>query len=76
MIEGRRAAREGSELYDMDGHRVGHVTSGTFSPTLQTPIAMGYVPASLAAAGTTLEADIRGSRAAARVVPLPFYKRK
>jgi aminomethyltransferase len=76
MIEGRRAAREGSELYDMDGHRVGHVTSGTFSPTLQTPIAMGYLPASLAAAGTTLEADIRGSRAAARVVPLPFYKRK
>ncbi len=76
VVEGRRAAREGSQLFDMDGHCVGRVTSGTFSPTLQTPIAMGYVPASLSAIGTTLEADIRGSRAAARIVPLPFYKRK
>jgi aminomethyltransferase len=75
-IEGRRAAREGSELFDMDGHRVGRVSSGTFSPTFQTPIAMGFITPALAAVGTALEADIRGSRVAARIVPLPFYKRK
>jgi aminomethyltransferase len=60
----------------MDGHRVGRVSSGTFSPTFQTPIAMGFITPALAAVGTALEADIRGSRVAARIVPLPFYKRK
>ncbi|MEY4565242.1 MAG: Aminomethyltransferase [Planctomycetota bacterium] len=75
MIEGRRAAREGSDLIDSEGRRIGRVSSGTFSPTLQNPIAMAYVQRNFASAGTTFDADIRGSRAAARVVPLPFYKR-
>lgn len=57
------------------GQRVGEVTSGTFSPTLQKPIAMGYVPAGASAVGTELAVDIRGSAEAARVVKLPFYTR-
>lgn len=75
IIEGRRAAREGSDLIDSEGRRIGRVSSGTFSPTLQNPIAMAYVQRNLASVGTTFDADIRGSRAATRVVPLPFYKR-
>ena len=52
------------------------MTSGTFSPTLQTPIAMAYLSRSHAALGTPVDIDIRGKREAASVVGLPFYKRK
>jgi aminomethyltransferase len=51
------------------------VTSGTFSPTLQRPIAMAYVDAAAAVEGTELQVEIRGSREAAKLVRLPFYVR-
>jgi aminomethyltransferase len=54
---------------------VGHVTSGTKSPTLGTFIGMAYVPRELAAPGTRLEVDVRGRRHAAHVVQRPFYRR-
>src|ERR1051326_5368751 len=74
-IEGRRIAREGAPLVSQ-GRDVGRVCSGTFSPTLQKAIAMGYVQRDFAAVGTQLEVDIRGKAAVARVVSLPFYSRK
>jgi aminomethyltransferase len=73
-LAGKRIAREGSQVYSGD-RQVGRVTSGTFSPTLQKSIAMGFVPHDLAAEGTAVEVDIRGKREAARVVKLPFYRR-
>ncbi|WP_145425097.1 glycine cleavage system aminomethyltransferase GcvT [Symmachiella dynata] len=73
-LEGRRIAREGAELILRDA-TIGEVTSGTFSPTLQKSIAMGYIDQEQSAVGTVLEVDIRGKRALATVVPLPFYKR-
>ncbi|MFV0443990.1 MAG: glycine cleavage system aminomethyltransferase GcvT [Planctomycetaceae bacterium] len=73
-LVGRRIAREGSLLFSED-EQVGRVTSGTFSPTLQKSIAMGYLPTQLASAGNRIEVDIRGKRESAKVVPLPFYKR-
>lgn len=73
-LQGKRAAREHSDIYAA-GQRVGEVTSGTFSPTLQRPIAMGFVDPQFTADGTEIEIDIRGTRTPARVVPLPFYKR-
>lgn len=75
-LSGRRAAREGADIFDTDGRRLGTVTSGTFSPTLQCPIAMGYLNAAAANVGTAVEIDIRGTRSAAEIVPLPFYKRE
>lgn len=57
------------------GEAVGGITSGTFSPTLDRPIAMAYVQPSAAKLGTELTVDIRGRGEAARVVSLPFYKR-
>ena len=54
---------------------VGQITSGTFSPTLQKPIAMAYVPPQYAEPGTELAVDIRGSIEPAPVVKLPFYTR-
>jgi aminomethyltransferase len=70
--EGRAPIREGADVLDAQGQKVGHITSGTFSPTLQTPIVMGYVPAALAQAGTRLTLEQRGRTVEAHVVTLPF----
>ena len=73
-LTGKRLAREGAVL--LAGERpVGRVCSGTFAPTLQKALAMAYVDPALAAVGTQLAVDVRGKMEAARVVPLPFYKR-
>lgn len=78
-IEGRMAAREGAKVLSGDTE-VGAVTSGGFSPSLERPIAMAYVPVDLAAPGTSLFIDVRGRKLAASVVPMPFvphrYHRK
>lgn len=73
-LDGRRVPREHYPIL-ASGRQVGEVSSGTFSPTLQQPIAMGFVTPDLAARGTELEIDIRGRHAPATVVELPFYKR-
>ncbi len=73
-LAGKRVPREGHAI--LRGEQpVGHVTSGTFSPTLGHPIAMGYVATDLAAVDTQLTIDIRSHVEPARVVPLPFYRR-
>jgi aminomethyltransferase len=74
MLDGKRVPREGYAVH-AGSKQVGTVTSGTFSPTLEKPIAMGYVEPDAAAAGTRLEVDIRGRSEPAEVVALPFYKR-
>ncbi len=71
-LDGPRPAREGNPVVDTAGQPVGRVTSGTVSPTLGIPIAMAYVPRSLASLGQTVQVDIRGHLAAASVVSLPF----
>jgi aminomethyltransferase len=58
------------------GGDVGFVTSGTFSPTLNKPIGMGYVPPEIAAPGTELQVVIRGREEAMVVTELPFYRAK
>ena len=59
-----------------NGEKVGEVTSGTLSPTLDKVIGMGYVPIELAEPGTALEIDVKGKPQPAVVVELPFYKRE
>ncbi|MGZ0170176.1 MAG: glycine cleavage system aminomethyltransferase GcvT [Planctomycetales bacterium] len=73
-LEGKRIAREGAGILSND-QSIGEVTSGTFSPTLQKAIAMGYVGAANSEMGNAVEVDIRGKRHAAKIVDLPFYKR-
>ncbi|GAB5404084.1 MAG: glycine cleavage system aminomethyltransferase GcvT [Aureliella sp.] len=75
-LAGRRAARQGAGLVDDSNRTVGHVTSGTFSPTLSTPIAMAYLPRELATIGMKIDVDIRGSKTTAEIVEIPFYRRK
>jgi aminomethyltransferase len=79
-IEGRQPVREGALVLDGEGNEVGRITSGGFSPSLQRPIAMGYVAAPFADAGTALKLEQRGKLFDARVAPMPFvphrYHRK
>jgi aminomethyltransferase len=75
LLEGRRAARQGADVLDHDGRPIGSVTSGSFSPTLDRPIAMAYVQSQTATIGETVDVDIRGTRVSATITPLPFYKR-
>ncbi len=74
QLDGRRVPREDCKLLRGD-EEVGVVTSGTFSPSFNHPIAMGYVKPTVAAVGTTLDVDIRGQQHPATIVPLPFYQR-
>jgi aminomethyltransferase len=74
-LEGRRVARENCELIH-DSEIVGKVTSGTFSPTLNKSIAMGYVDRRFAEPGWKLEVDIRSKYHDACIVKLPFYHRQ
>jgi len=69
---GRAPARADTEILAPDGTGAGNVTSGTFSPTLGAPIAMGYVRHDLAAPGTELGLLIRKETQAAQVAALPF----
>ncbi|MCH9752731.1 MAG: glycine cleavage system protein T, partial [Alphaproteobacteria bacterium] len=74
----RAPAREGTEI-ELNGERVGVVTSGGFGPSVDRPIAMGYVRADLAIPGTQIDLMVRGKARPAEVCDLPFvqpnYKR-
>lgn len=72
LPQSKAPLREGAELFAQNGDAVGHVTSGGFSPTLQRPIAMGYVAAAHAGAGAMLFATLRDRRIEVAVAPLPF----
>jgi aminomethyltransferase len=68
----RIPVRDHSELQDMNGQRIGEVTSGLLGPTIDKPIAMGYVPPAFAALGTRLNAIVRGKPVTMEVVAMPF----
>ena len=79
--DGRAPLRAGAELFVPDEPTVcvGHVSSGAFGPTLQAPVAMGYVQIALSQPGTSLMAELRGRHIPVTVSPMPFisptYKR-
>ena len=79
-IDGRQPVREGALVLDGEGNEVGKITSGGFSPSLQRPIAMGYVASHLAESGTALKLEQRSKLFDARVTAMPFvphrYHRK
>ena len=73
-MEGRAIARHDYPVLH-NGEPVGVVTSGTWSPTLEEPIALASIPTALAKLGTNLSVEIRGKAQPATVVRRPFYKR-
>ncbi len=70
--EGRAPAREGTEILDESGRKIGIVTSGGFGPSVNGPIAMGYVETAYASAGTPVQLLVRGQALPAQVSTLPF----
>lgn len=72
-VDGRAPAREGAAIQTEDGQLVGEVTSGGFGPTVNGPIAMGYVVSDLAKAGTRLNLIVRDRPIPAVVVAMPFH---
>lgn len=67
--------RRGMALYSEDGSEIGMLTSGTFSPTLQVGIGMGYVKKEYAVIDAPIKVKIREQVKSAQIVKLPFYKR-
>ena len=68
--------RHGYDIVDVDGNKIGVVTSGTQSPTLQKAIGMGYVPIDDASDGKSIYISVRGKNLEARIVKTPFIKSK
>ena len=79
-VDGRQPVREGALVLDGEGNEVGKITSGGFSPSLQRPIAMGYIAAHLAEPGTGIKLEQRGKLFEAHITAMPFvphrYHRK
>lgn len=73
-IDGRAPIREGTVIVNQDGDEIGVVTSGGFSPSLEKPIAMGYVDAAYAKANSKVQALVRGKLRPMTVIKLPFVK--
>ncbi len=71
LPEGRQPAREGAEIM-AEGRRIGVVTSGGFGPSVNGPVAMGYVEAAFAKPGTPVSLIVRGKELPARIAPMPF----
>jgi aminomethyltransferase len=74
-IEGAGIPRQGNPIL-AEGEEIGVVTSGSYSPSLEIGIGMGYVRADLAAPGTGVEIDVRGKRRPARIASKPLYKKE
>ncbi|WP_341990424.1 glycine cleavage system aminomethyltransferase GcvT [Azorhizobium sp. AG788] len=74
-FDGRAPAREGAEIAK-DGQVVGIITSGGFAPTLNAPIALGYVPPALAVPGTRLDVLVRGKALPVTIVTPPFVPQR
>ncbi|MGB2359110.1 MAG: glycine cleavage system aminomethyltransferase GcvT [Porticoccaceae bacterium] len=76
LVDGRAPVREGAEIIDQQGAVVGKITSGGFGPSLQAPVAMGYVPAHLSAVGTQLSALVRGKARPITVAKMPLVQQR
>jgi aminomethyltransferase len=74
LPEGGPVARSGADIHTSAG--TGRVTSGTWAPSVERSIAIGYVPARAARAGERVQVEIRGRRVDARITETPFYRRK
>lgn len=70
----RGVPRQGYDIVDSQGHKIGEVTSGTMSPSLKKGIGLGYVPSVLSDVGTVINIQIRKNAIPATVIKLPFYK--
>ena len=73
--EGKIIAREGVKVFSNNDEEIGLITSGTFGPSVNGPIAMGYLKYNFSKSGTKILLEVRGKKYGAVVSELPFYKK-
>ena len=73
--EGKIIARENTKIFSADDKEIGLVTSGTFGPSVNAPVAMGYIKSNFAEVGTSIKLEVRGKKYDGKVSELPFYKK-
>ena len=73
--EGKIIAREGTKIFSNDQKEIGHVTSGGFGPSVNGPIAMGYVDYDQSQEGTKVVLKVRENMVQGIISKLPFYKK-
>ena len=66
---------ENTRIFSSNGEEIGSVTSGTFGPSVNGPVAMGYVKSKFSEIGTSIQLEIRGKKYEGKVSELPFYKK-
>ncbi len=73
--EGKVIAREKTKIFSTDDNEIGLITSGTFGPSVNAPVAMGYVKSKFAKVGTPIKLEVRGKKYGGKISELPFYKK-
>ena len=72
---GRIIAREGTKIFSSSGEEIGVITSGTFGPSVNSPVAMGYIKSKFSEINNKILLEVRGKKHEAMVSKLPFYKK-
>jgi aminomethyltransferase len=75
LPEGKVIAREGTKIFSTVNKEIGTITSGTFGPSVNASVAMGYVNSNFSKIGTIIKLEVRGKKYEAKVAELPFYKK-
>ena len=75
LPEGRIIAREGTKIFSMEDQEIGIITSGTFGPSVNAPVAMGYIHLNHSGIGNKIKIEVRGKKYIAKISELPFYKK-
>ena len=73
--EGKVIARENTKIFSTNDEEIGFVTSGTFGPSVNGPVAMGYVKSKFSAIGMSIKLEVRGKKHEGKISELPFYKK-
>jgi aminomethyltransferase len=75
LPEGKIIARENTKVFSDQGEEIGLITSGTFGPSVNAPVAMGYLNSKFAVIGTKIQLEVRGKKYGGKVSELPFFKK-
>ena len=73
--DGKVIARENTKIFSSSDKEIGFVTSGTFGPSVNAPVAMGYVKSEFSKIGTPIKLEVRGKKYGGKISELPFYKK-
>ena len=73
--DGKIIPREKTKIFNQSDVHIGEITSGTFGPSVNGPVAMGYVENEFSKKNTKVFLEVRGKKHPASICSLPFYKK-